>query len=51
MLTEDVCPSVFSDGFYHLDQTSMTGIIVGVCIALICIIICAFIILCRGQTR
>ncbi|XP_046898214.1 LOW QUALITY PROTEIN: protogenin A-like [Hypomesus transpacificus] len=42
--------TVFSDGFYHLDQTSMTGIIVGVCIALTCIIICAFIILCKGQT-
>ncbi|XP_029937664.1 protogenin A [Myripristis murdjan] len=43
--------SVFSDGFYHLDQKSMTGIIVGVCIALICIIICAFIIVCRGKNR
>uniref|UniRef100_A0A8C3AZL2 Protogenin n=1 Tax=Cyclopterus lumpus TaxID=8103 RepID=A0A8C3AZL2_CYCLU len=39
----------FSDGFYHLDQKSMTGITVGVCIALICIIICAFIIICRGK--
>uniref|UniRef100_UPI003AAC3C22 protogenin A n=1 Tax=Centroberyx gerrardi TaxID=166262 RepID=UPI003AAC3C22 len=43
--------TVFSDGFYHLDQKSMTGIIVGVCIALICIIICAFIIVCRGKNR
>ncbi|TNN87477.1 Protogenin A [Liparis tanakae] len=41
----------FSDGFYHLDQKSMTGITVGVCIALICIIICAFIIVCRGKHR
>ncbi|XP_053720471.1 protogenin A [Synchiropus splendidus] len=41
----------FSDGFYHLDQRSMTGITVGVCIALICIIICAFIIVCRGKNR
>ncbi|KAK9542733.1 hypothetical protein VZT92_000570 [Zoarces viviparus] len=41
----------FSDGFYHLDQKSMTGITVGVCIALICIIICAFIIVCRGKNR
>ncbi|KAM4744937.1 protogenin A [Anableps anableps] len=41
----------FSDGFYHLDQKSMTGISVGVCIALTCIIICAFIIVCRGKTR
>uniref|UniRef100_A0A8D0ANH6 Protogenin n=1 Tax=Sander lucioperca TaxID=283035 RepID=A0A8D0ANH6_SANLU len=43
--------SAFSDGFYHLDQKSMTGITVGVCIALICIIICAFIIICRGKNR
>ncbi|KAM4597248.1 protogenin A [Fundulus diaphanus] len=41
----------FSDGFYHLDQKSMTGISVGVCIALSCIIICAFIIICRGKNR
>ncbi|CAG5855571.1 unnamed protein product, partial [Menidia menidia] len=39
----------FSDSFYHLDQKSMTGISVGVFIALICIIICAFIIICRGK--
>ncbi|XP_019907499.3 protogenin A isoform X2 [Esox lucius] len=43
--------TVFSGGFYHLDQKSMTGIIVGVCIALICIIICAFILVCRGRHR
>ncbi|XP_021441928.2 protogenin A [Oncorhynchus mykiss] len=43
--------TVFSGGFYHLDQKSMTGIIVGVCIALICIIICAFILVCRGKNR
>uniref|UniRef100_A0A672Y830 Protogenin n=1 Tax=Sphaeramia orbicularis TaxID=375764 RepID=A0A672Y830_9TELE len=43
--------TVFSDGFYHLDQKSMTGITVGVCIALICIIICAFVIVCRGKNR
>ncbi|XP_077449346.1 protogenin A [Stigmatopora argus] len=41
----------FSDGFYHLDSTSMTGIMVGVSIAFICIIICAFIIVCRGKYR
>lgn len=29
----------------------MTGITVGVCIALICIIICTFIIVCRGKNR
>uniref|UniRef100_A0A3Q3PYG3 Protogenin n=1 Tax=Monopterus albus TaxID=43700 RepID=A0A3Q3PYG3_MONAL len=43
--------TTFSDGFYHLDQKSMTGIAVGVCIALICIIICAFILVCRGKNR
>uniref|UniRef100_A0A671YNN7 Protogenin n=1 Tax=Sparus aurata TaxID=8175 RepID=A0A671YNN7_SPAAU len=43
--------TAFSDGFYHLDQKSMTGITVGVCIALICIIICAFVIVCRGKNR
>ncbi|KAM9366791.1 protogenin A [Symphorus nematophorus] len=43
--------TAFSGGFYHLDQKSMTGITVGVCIALICIIICAFIIVCRGKNR
>ncbi|KAM6980622.1 protogenin A [Aplochiton taeniatus] len=43
--------TVFSDGFYHLDQRSMTGIVVGVCIALICIIICAFILVFRGKKR
>lgn len=54
---EDYCDllilvfTVFSDGFYHLDQTSMTGITVGVSIALMCIIICAFIIVCRGKHR
>lgn len=43
--------SVFSDGFYHLDQKSMTGIILGVCVALTCIIICALILVCRGKDR
>ncbi|KAG7453841.1 hypothetical protein JOB18_047457 [Solea senegalensis] len=47
----DVSSTGFSDGFYHLDEKSVTGITVGVCIALICIIICAFIIVCRGQNR
>ncbi|XP_072550603.1 protogenin A isoform X2 [Salminus brasiliensis] len=43
--------TVFSDGFYHLDQQSMTGIIVGVSIALTCIIICALILMCRGNAK
>lgn len=45
------CLTAFSDGFYHLDQKSMTGITVGVSIALICIIICALIIVYRGKKR
>uniref|UniRef100_A0A4W3GVS3 Protogenin n=1 Tax=Callorhinchus milii TaxID=7868 RepID=A0A4W3GVS3_CALMI len=40
-----------SDGFYHLDQKSMTGIIVGVCIALACIIICILILVYRSKAR
>ncbi|KAK7913078.1 hypothetical protein WMY93_013289 [Mugilogobius chulae] len=43
--------TMFYDGFYHLDQKSMTGITIGVCIALICIIICAFVLVCRGKNR
>uniref|UniRef100_A0A8C6UMT1 Protogenin n=1 Tax=Neogobius melanostomus TaxID=47308 RepID=A0A8C6UMT1_9GOBI len=43
--------TMFSNGFYHLDQKSMTGITIGVCIALICIIICAYVIVCRGKNR
>ncbi|KAF5891569.1 protogenin A-like, partial [Clarias magur] len=39
--------TVFSD----LDQRSMAGIIVGVCIALTCILICAFILVCREKAR
>ncbi|XP_053090690.1 protogenin A isoform X2 [Pangasianodon hypophthalmus] len=39
--------TVFSD----LDQHSMAGIIVGVCIALTCIIICAFILVCREKAK
>ncbi|XP_006628841.2 protogenin A isoform X1 [Lepisosteus oculatus] len=41
----------YSNGFYHLDQKSMTGIIVGVCIAFTCIIICVLILICRGRAR
>ncbi|XP_069767120.1 protogenin A isoform X2 [Narcine bancroftii] len=40
-----------SDVFYQLDQKSMTGIIVGVCIALTCIIICILILLYRSKAR
>ncbi|KTF84298.1 hypothetical protein cypCar_00018369 [Cyprinus carpio] len=43
--------AAFSDSFYHLDQRSMTGIVVGVCIAFTCIIICILILACRSKTR
>ncbi|KAJ8340451.1 hypothetical protein SKAU_G00350840 [Synaphobranchus kaupii] len=41
----------FSDGFYHLDEASMTGIIVGVSIALACIVICVLILVYRAKAR
>ncbi|XP_034442893.1 protogenin B-like isoform X1 [Hippoglossus hippoglossus] len=40
-----------SDGHYNLDQRSMTGIIVGVSIALACIVMCALILLSKGRPR
>ncbi|KAF7656337.1 hypothetical protein LDENG_00042810 [Lucifuga dentata] len=43
--------TVFSDGLYHIDQRSMTGIIVGVCIALACIVMCALILISKGRSR
>ncbi|KAG9341152.1 hypothetical protein JZ751_019591, partial [Albula glossodonta] len=46
-----VVPGAFSNGFYHMDQTSMTGIIVGVCIALACIVLCVLILVHRGKAR
>ncbi|XP_063782206.1 protogenin [Pseudophryne corroboree] len=39
------------DYFYHLDQKSMTGIVVGVCIALTCIVICVLILIYRSKAR
>ncbi|XP_054632105.1 protogenin B-like isoform X2 [Dunckerocampus dactyliophorus] len=42
---------VFSDGLYHIDQRSMTGIIVGVSIALACIVMCALILISKGRPR
>lgn len=42
---------VFSDDHYNLDQRSMTGIIVGVSIALACIVMCALILLSKGRPR
>ncbi|XP_042168848.1 protogenin-like, partial [Oncorhynchus tshawytscha] len=43
--------SVFSDGQYHMDQKSMTGLMVGVCITLACIAICALILINKGRSR
>uniref|UniRef100_A0A3Q0S928 Protogenin homolog b (Gallus gallus) n=1 Tax=Amphilophus citrinellus TaxID=61819 RepID=A0A3Q0S928_AMPCI len=45
------CLAVFSDGLYHIDQRSMTGIIVGVSIALACIVTCALILISKGKPR
>ncbi|KAG7324116.1 hypothetical protein KOW79_012132 [Hemibagrus wyckioides] len=38
-------------GLYHLDEKSMTGIMIGVCIALACIITCIFILISKSRTR
>ncbi|XP_063170395.1 protogenin [Candoia aspera] len=38
-------------GSYQLDQKSMTGIIAGVSIALLCILVCVLILIYRGKTR
>ncbi|KAM4572442.1 LOW QUALITY PROTEIN: protogenin B-like [Odontesthes bonariensis] len=43
--------TVFSDGLYHIDQRSMTGIMVGVSIALTCIAMCALILVSKGRPR
>uniref|UniRef100_A0A673WNR2 Protogenin n=1 Tax=Salmo trutta TaxID=8032 RepID=A0A673WNR2_SALTR len=41
---------LFSDGLYHTEQNSMTGIIVGVCIALSCIVMCTIILISKGRS-
>uniref|UniRef100_A0A8C6Y504 Protogenin n=1 Tax=Naja naja TaxID=35670 RepID=A0A8C6Y504_NAJNA len=38
-------------GSYQLDQRSMTGIIAGVSIALVCILVCILILIYRGKAR
>ncbi|XP_071271847.1 protogenin B-like [Salvelinus alpinus] len=43
--------TVFSDDLYHTEQNSMTGIIVGVCIALACIVMCTIILISKGRSR
>ncbi|KAM6936966.1 protogenin B-like [Xenentodon cancila] len=43
--------TVFSDGLYHIDQRSVTGIMVGVSIALTCIALCALILISKGRPR
>ncbi|XP_067292359.1 protogenin B isoform X2 [Pseudorasbora parva] len=43
--------TAFIDGLYHIDEKSMTGIIMGVCIALSCIILCIFILLTKSEAQ
>ncbi|XP_007244471.4 protogenin B isoform X2 [Astyanax mexicanus] len=43
--------TAFTDGLYHFDEKSMSGIIIGVCIALACIVICVFILITKTKTR
>ncbi|CAB1331857.1 unnamed protein product [Coregonus sp. 'balchen'] len=43
--------SASNQGLHHMDQKSMTGIMVGVCIALTCITICALILINKGRSR
>lgn len=44
-------PLLVYSGYYHLDQKSMTGIAVGVGIALTCIFICVLILIYRSKAR
>ncbi|CAL8261427.1 unnamed protein product [Merluccius merluccius] len=44
-------PPAHTNSIYHIDQRSMTGIIVGVCIALSCIVLCALILINKGRSR
>lgn len=41
----------FPGGLYHFDKKSMTGIMIGVCIALACIITCIIILITKSKTR
>ncbi|XP_051978490.1 protogenin B-like [Xyrauchen texanus] len=43
--------TAFIDSLYRIDEKSVTGIIVGMCIALACIIMCFFILFTRSKTR
>ncbi|KAK1789729.1 hypothetical protein P4O66_015628, partial [Electrophorus voltai] len=43
--------TAFTNGLYHFDEKSMTGIVIGVCIALACIIICIFILITKSKAR
>ncbi|KAI7811710.1 Protogenin B [Triplophysa rosa] len=40
----------FIDGLYHIDEKSMTGIIIGVCIALTCIVFCVLVLFTRKSS-
>lgn len=43
--------AAFIDGLYRIDEKSMTGIIIGVCIALTCIVLCILILFTQNKTR
>ena len=53
VILKRTCASIFvvsSEGFFHLNQTPVTAVLVGVCVALLCIM-SAIVIACRGQSR
>ena len=51
LILTHVLPLLVYSGYYHLDQKSMTGIAVGVGIALTCILICGLILIYRSKAR
>lgn len=42
--------AAFIDGLYRINEKSMTGIIIGVCIALTCIVLCILILFTQNKT-
>uniref|UniRef100_A0A0D9RH06 Protogenin n=1 Tax=Chlorocebus sabaeus TaxID=60711 RepID=A0A0D9RH06_CHLSB len=49
--SETPSQKIIYSGYYHLDQKSMTGIAVGVGIALTCIFVCVLILIYRSKAR
>ncbi|XP_066523098.1 protogenin B [Hoplias malabaricus] len=41
--------TAFTDGLYNFDEKSMTGIVIGVCIAMACIFICILILITKSK--